>query len=237
MTWTQEPLCAFDLESTGVDVEADRIVTAAATLVRSGEPVEANGWLADPGVPIPAGASAVHGISTEHAQEFGRPAMEVVGEVVGVLAKHVRAGVPIVAMNARFDLTMLDREARRHGLLPLSDLIGDAPLLVVDPYVIDKQVDRYRRGSRKLTALCEHYGVELGDAAHEASADALAAARVVLRIAEKYRQVRRPLDELTRLQVMWAADQAASLQAHRRKADATATVEGAWPLIPFGGAR
>jgi DNA polymerase-3 subunit epsilon len=233
--WWLDRLCSFDIESTGVDVEQDRIVTAAAHMVGGNRPSEGNTWIADPGVDIPAEATKVHGISTEHARECGRPALEVVGEIVGVLARQLRDGVPIVAMNARFDLTILDREARRHGLEPLSELIGDAPLLVIDPYVIDKQVDRYRRGSRKLTALCEHYGVKLGDGAHEASADALAAARVAYKLAVRFPQLQVPLVELHAQQVRWAGQQAVSLQEYLRKSDATAVVEVAWPLVPFGG--
>lgn len=236
MTWHLGRLCAFDVESTGVDVETARIVTAALTTVGADRPTDSVTWLADPGVEIPAEASAVHGVSTEHAREFGRPAIEVVGEIVGLLAEQVRSGVPVVAMNARYDLTVLDREARRHGLLPLADLVGDAPLLVVDPYVIDKQVDRYRRGKRTLTALCEHYGVKLGDDAHDAAADALAAVQVAYRQAVLFPQLQMPVVELTGLQVQWAAEQARSLQEYLRKSDASAVVEGAWPMVPFGGA-
>ena len=236
MSWLLGPLASFDVESTGVDVETARIVTAALTVVGGGQATQSTTWLADPGIEIPAEATAVHGISTEHAREFGEPAIEVVGSIISLLANQVQAGTPIVAMNARYDLTVLDREARRQGLRPLSDLIGDAPLLVIDPYVIDKQVDRYRKGSRKLTALCEHYGVKLGDDAHDASADALAAVRVAYKLGSRFPQLQVPLAELHQLQVGWAADQAASLQEYLQRKDPAAVVEPAWPLVPFGGA-
>lgn len=236
MSWHLGRLASFDVESTGVDVETARIVTAALTTVGADWPTDSATWLADPGIEIPAEASAVHGISTEHAREFGQPAVEVVGSIVERLAEQVRTGVPVVAMNARYDLTVLDREARRHRLAPLTDRIGDAPLLVIDPYVIDKQVDRYRKGKRTLTALCEHYGVKLGADAHDASADALAAVRVAYRLAVLFPKLQMPLTELTALQVGWAAGQARSLEEYLRKSDASAVVEGAWPLVPFGGA-
>ena len=219
-----------------MDVETAHIVSAALTLVGGGRATQAATWLADPGIEIPAEAAAVHGITTEHAREFGEPALEVVGSIVGMLAAQVKVGVPVVAMNARYDLTVLDREARRHGLRPLSELIGDVPLLVIDPYVIDKQVDRYRKGKRTLTALCQHYGVELGDDAHDASADALAAVRVAFKLASRFPQLQVPLVELHQLQIGWAAEQAASLQEYLQQKDPSAKVEGAWPLVPFGGA-
>ncbi len=116
MSWHIGRLAAFDLETTGTDTEHDRIVTAAIGLVGGGLDAQQHAWLVDPGVEIPAGATAVHGITTERARAEGRPAAEAVAEIIAVLADQVRAGVPIVAFNARFDLTILDREARRYGL-------------------------------------------------------------------------------------------------------------------------
>ena len=53
----------------------------------------------------------------------------------------------------------------------------DALRPVLDPRVLDKHIDPYRRGGRKLTDLCAHYKVAL-DGAHSADADAIAACRV-----------------------------------------------------------
>ena len=58
-----------------------------------------------------------------------------------------------------------------------------------DPYVIDKAKDRYRKGKRTLTDVSAFYGVSL-DNAHEATADALAAARVA------WKQVNKAFPEL-----------------------------------------
>ena len=75
MTWMNGLRATFDLETTGVDVTTARIVTASLILLDAqGNVVRRGEWLADPGVEIPAGAAAVHGITTEHAREHGRPA-------------------------------------------------------------------------------------------------------------------------------------------------------------------
>ena len=59
----------FDLETTGVDVTTDRIVTAHVGLLGpDGVALRSQSWLADPGVEIPEGATAVHGITTAHAR-------------------------------------------------------------------------------------------------------------------------------------------------------------------------
>lgn len=233
--WHTQRMCAFDVETTGVDVETARIVTAAIVIL-DGDTATQRLWLADPGVEIPAEAAKIHGVTTERAAAEGWPARDVIDEITYILAAHLGRGVPVVAMNARYDLTVLDRESRRNQLPTLRSLCGEVGP-VIDPYVLDKQADKYRRGRRTLTALCEHYGVALGADAHSAGADAIAAARVARELAVRYPQLQVPLGELHRLQKLWAVQQAASLQAYLRRADPGAVVEGAWPLIPAGGAR
>ena len=233
MSWHLRRLAAFDIESTGVDPETDRIVTAAVSLCGGDRPTESHAWLVDPGVEIPAAATAVHGITTEQARAEGRDAAEAVEEIVTLLAAQLRAGTPVIAFNARYDLTMLDREARRHGVVPLVERVGGPEgLLVVDPYVIDKQIDRYRPGKRTLAAVCEHYRVRL-DAAHTANADAIAAARVAWRLAQRVEELRCDLPTLHARQVAWAAEQAASLQAWFAEHGRDEVVEPAWPIVPL----
>lgn len=236
MSWHLGRMAAFDLETTGTDPETARIVTACVALVGGNRPAQPANWMADPGVEIPAEASAIHGITTEQARAEGRPAVEVVEQITAALGQALSTGIPIVAMNARYDLTVLDRECRRHSIPTLLDRYVDSVLWpVIDPYVIDKQVDKYRRGSRKLTALCEHYKVRL-DGAHDAAADAIAAARVAWRLGSVFPKLAAMgVEELHHAQIEWAAAQAASLQEYFRKKDPAAVVEGAWPLVPFKG--
>jgi DNA polymerase-3 subunit epsilon len=235
MSWHLGRLAGFDLETTGVDVEQDRIVTACVVQCGGKHPTRSETWLANPGVDIPEGAAAVHGITTGQAQAEGQPAGQVVEQVVAALYEAVYCGIPIVAMNAPFDLTMLDREARRHRVMPLTDRVGD-DLRVIDPRVLDKHVDTYRAGKRTLTDLCRLYEVPL-KGAHSADADALAACRVACRLGNQYPKLAElDLDGLHKAQVEWAAEQAVSLQAHLRGKGKTDIVDGSWPLRPAGGA-
>ncbi|MFD8115989.1 3'-5' exonuclease [Streptomyces microflavus] len=237
MSWHQGPLVGFDLETTGTDVETDRIVTAALVrLEPDGTVTEQRTWLLDPGVAIPEQASAIHGIGTDHARKHGARAASAVEEIAHAVAGVLRSGVPLVVMNARYDLSLLDRECGRYGLDSVDERIGGVPSPVIDPLVIDKHVDKYRKGKRALQALCEHYGVTLSDA-HDATADAVAAVRVVRQMGERHRPVSTlPPAELHALQVRAAAEQSASLQAYlRRTANPAAVVEQAWPVIPRSG--
>lgn len=228
-------LAAFDLETTGIDPESDRIVTAAVSVVGAGLTPQDRAWLLDPGVEIPTGATAVHGISTARARAEGRAPREAIEEIVAALAAPLREGVPVIAFNARFDLTCLDRDARRHGVVPLLDRVGGpAGMLVVDPLVLDKQLDRFRKGKRTLGAVCAHYRVPL-DEAHAANADALAAARVAWRLGQAFPELRdADLRTLHAQQIGWAAEQAASLEDYFRRNGRDEHIERAWPVVPFG---
>ena len=232
MGWHRELLIGFDLETTGTDPGEARIVTAAVVEVRGGEPVGRREWLAAPGVTIPDDAVAVHGITTERAAAEGRPAREVADEIADVLVAHWRAGAPVVAYNAAFDLSLLAAELRRHGLPSLGERLGGAETgPVVDPDTIDRAVDRYRKGKRTLEAVCGEYGV-VHERAHDAGADALAAVQVAYAVAERHGQVAGlDLWELHRQQVVWYAQWAADFQAWlRRKGTPDAVVDGHWPL-------
>lgn len=236
MSWPARRLAAFDLETTGVAPECDRIVSAAVHLSGGGRPPLSYTWLVDPGIEIPAEAAAVHGITTARARACGDGPGAVVEALTTLLAAKVRAGVPIVAFNARFDLTVLDREARRHGVVPLTSRVGGvagtAELLVVDPSVLDRHLDTEREGPRSLGATCAHYGVVLATP-HDADADARAAAAVARRIAARFPDVAgSDLRLLHRRQAVWAAEQAAALEV----AHGGGHIPRAWPLVPLPAA-
>jgi DNA polymerase-3 subunit epsilon len=230
--WYQGPLASFDTETTGVDVEHDRIVTAALVVQESADgPVLRRDWVADPGVPIPAGATAVHGLTDRWAREHGRPAPVVVEEVARALAGTARAGLPLVIMNAPYDLTLLDRELGRHRGGSLADYVASAPLLVVDPRVLDKHLDRYRKGRRTLTDLCAHYGAVL-NGAHDAAADATAAMLLVRAIGDRFEERLAAMTpaELHLRQAVWHAAQARGLQQWFNRSGSPELVDTAWPL-------
>ena len=125
----------------------------------------------------------MHGITDERAQRFGRPPGEVVAEILAAIRSVFGRGFPLVVYNAPYDLTLLAAEAARHRLWPLETT---AP--IVDPFVLDKEVDRFRKGKRTLTAATEAYGVALTDA-HDAGADAIAAGRFAQAIARRHADV------------------------------------------------
>jgi DNA polymerase-3 subunit epsilon len=222
------PLCSWDTETTGTRTGVDRIVTAA--LIRAnGETVR---WISDAGgMEVPSEASSIHGYTTDMIRAHGRPAKEVVDEIASALAGELAAGAALVVMNAPFDLSLLDAECSRYGLPTLGERAGVVGP-VVDPLVIDRAADKYRKGRRTLEALAAHYGIRL-EGAHQADADARAALDVALRLAEKFPDLQVPAGRLHGWQMQWYRDWAAGFEAYlRRSGKPDAVVDGSWPLCP-----
>lgn len=173
-------IASLDFETTGVDPHTDRPVSVNFALI-DGQGrrlpgsihtlVAATGEAGEP-VTIPEEASAVHGITTEHARRYGVPADVVALHLAAMMDIIARDRIPLCIFNATFDWTMLHVEGLRCGIVMPSDV------LLLDPLVIDRDIDRYRKGKRTLTAMSQHYGVAL-DTAHDAEADAAAAVAIV----------------------------------------------------------
>jgi DNA polymerase-3 subunit epsilon len=228
LTWADGPWVAFDTETTGVDVDNDRIVTATAIVHRPGKKLLVRSWLIDPGVEIPEGAAAIHGITTEHARGHGRPAADGVAEIAAVLQESWSNGSPLIGYNVGFDLSILAAELHRHHRFALR-----MPGPVVDPLVIDRKVDKYRRGSRKLVDVCRHYGIKLTDEdAHSADADALAAARLAWKIARAYPEQigSAALTDLHTLQIGWHREWADGFGAYLTRQGKPDDVQRDWPM-------
>lgn len=225
-------LLTFDVESTGVDTRNDRIVTAFVGLMSAtGFFIQQYHPLVNPGVEIPEGASAVHGISTAKAQAEGIPPRQALEQLRFIIEKEcVGNGVPLVAFNAPFDLTMLKHELERHGLPPIEmDRIN-----VIDPMVLDKRLTPIRRGRSRLTDIAPLYGVPVEANAHDAGADCLMTGRIALQMLSRQEFRDLLLPELHQRQIGWKAKQAANLQAYFHSAKGgyktDIIIDGGWPL-------
>lgn len=219
--WTDK-ITAFDLETTGTDPMNDRIVSAALVDFDDGEPVDAVTWEVDPGIPIPEAASRVHGVWEEdraERQDHDNAVLEIVDELWNAWA----AGYTVVVFNAAFDLTMLQARARDAG----AEFTIGGP--VVDPMVADRYLDKWRKGKRTLDVQCAHYGVALENA-HNAEADAEAAARLAIAQAQKW-PGEFAAEGLMERQERWARENMDSLRAWmRRQGKNTADLREGWPI-------
>lgn len=222
-----ETLAVFDTETTGVDTSRARIVSSTIALIDSeGAVTERYDWLIDPGMPIPEAASRVHGITTEVARQSGMDPAVGIAQIVAKLSSMFERGFPLVAYNAPYDLSLLQAEAHRYQVPWLHTVLP-----VIDPLIIDKHCDRFRKGKRTLEAVAAHYGVPL-EGAHDAGEDAIAAGRVAQALALRYaHELPAEVLALHNSQIDWAEHQAASFQEYmRRVKDPTFVAEGGWPI-------
>ena len=177
------PLAVLDVETTGRDPAADRLVEVAAVKFVPGREPETFHARLNPGVPIPPGATAVHGIAD--ADVAGCPAF---GNVAGDLRRFL-AGADLAGFNVkRFDLPFLFAEFRRCG--EELDLTGAAVLDALQVY-FDKE-------PRDLAAAVRLYCGRGHEDAHSALADALAAAAVLDGQLARYADLPRTVPELHR---------------------------------------
>ena len=231
--WHRGELLGFDLETTGIDRFTDVPVSYALVTAVAGEVVARDGALVSPGRQIPDGATAVHGITTWRACFDGQPVAEAIDHVATVLVEASERGVPVVGMNLSYDLTIVDVQSRRLHGAGLTQRGWSGPAL--DALPMDRKVDKFRKGKRTLQALCAHYGVALEDA-HDASADAEGALRVVLALAARYPELADAGPEaLHHEQVGWHREWAVSFDAYCRENGRPPLdpSEFVWPLAPI----
>jgi len=198
MNWHEGPLAALDLEATGVDPLTARIIEVGLFLFeteRSSLPLVE--LLIDPAVPIPERVTALTGISPADIAARGTEPLDALTRTRLAIGGLVNEGIPIVIYHATYDWPLLEAELARHGLGPLPSV---PPAILIDPLVLDRHVDRYRKGKRTLGDVASHYGVRL-DGAHRAAGDCAATVEVARKIGEQHPTLHVGGSELVDLQV------------------------------------
>lgn len=232
--WWQGPILLTDAETTGVNVAVDRVVQWCTVDDEwAGLPPRIDEELVNPGIPIPAEATEKHRITDDMVRATGNPPRDSLRRWVNILAQAVVGGRPIGGMNLSFDLSMLRFECQRLTMFDV-EAVASRPLApVLDAYVLDKYVDPYRPGGRKLIDLARHYDVEHDEAKlHDAVEDTIVVGRVLRAIGERYPEVgNMGLFALHMYQVDWAREQRLSLQHYFRtkKGRRDAVVDPCWP--------
>lgn len=161
---------AFDLETTGTLPGVDRIVEIGAVRFVNGEVDAVFSTLVDPERAIPAGASAVNGITDDMVA--GKPKIEA---LLGPLSEFCGEDL-MVAHNAPFDFQFLTSEYKRHEIR--------APRgLVLCSYAMSKKVYP-GLANYKLGTLVQHLQID-AQGFHRAEADATYCAKLFLKMIER----------------------------------------------------
>jgi len=97
--------------------------------------------------------------------------------------------------------------------------------------ILDRRFDKWRKGKRTLIASTELYGVALGDDAHNATADAIAAGRVALAVIEKFKLLEEySLTDLHENQVIWSREQDESFNKFLEGLGKPLITDFGWPV-------
>jgi len=169
------PVIVLDLETTGLDVRRDRVVQIGAVAMLGAKLLDEFrlDQRIDPGVPIPASASRIHGLTD--ADVAGAPGFEQFsGTLRAALAERV-----VIGHNIGFDLAVLHHEAVRAKLAwpELSALDIGLLAAALDPSLPD----------HGLETLVARFGVEAGKR-HDALGDSLTAARLFAQLLPALRE-------------------------------------------------
>jgi DNA polymerase-3 subunit epsilon len=175
------PIVFFDLETTGTDIQKDRIVQIALLKLLPSGREELFKSLVNPTIPIPAQATAIHHISTDDvAQE--RPFSAIAQEVLGFFA-----GADIAGFNSnRFDLPLLAEEMHRCGKV----------FPALDARLIDVQRIYHKKEERTLAAALKFYCGKSLEGAHDAEADVRATLEVFRGQLDRYDDIGTTVDQI-----------------------------------------
>ena len=167
------PLVSIDVEATGLDPAADRIVEIACVIWKDGTVAERHAWLVNPECPIPEAAVEVHGIKDDDVRD--KPTFRL---ILPELLAALSGAVP-VAYNAEFDRAFLMAElGRSEALAETAPPACRKSVEWIDPLVWARELHKVEK-SKSLSEVCTRMGIEL-ERAHRAVQDAEAALRVLL---------------------------------------------------------
>ena len=188
----KNPIVFFDLETTGINIAADRIVEIAYLKVDLNGNETTKSQRINPEMPIPENVTAIHGISNEDVKDA-----PTFNEIARSLAREIE-GCDLAGYNSiRFDIPLLAEEFLRAGVdIDLSRR-----------KFVDVQVIFMKMEPRTLTAAYKFFaGKELTDA-HSAEADTLATYEVLQAQLDRYPNLENDMGKL------------AEFSAHNRNVD------------------
>lgn len=190
----------FDTETTSVDNTTARILTVAMVNQHNKDNFVGKEVILNPGVDVPESSTKIHGMTNEFIKANGKDPIEVLDKVARALEK-----APIlVAYNIAYDLPLIDYELNRYGL---KNLDSSVYYKVLDPMVIDRHYDKFRKGKRTLGVTAEVYGVKVEGDLHNAQTDVITTLKVLDAIVEKYPKIKEHnLNDLQNLQRVWYHD-------------------------------
>ncbi len=167
----KRPLAFFDLEATGINIGADRIVEISVIKLHPDGSEEVKTWRVNPEMPIPVESSLIHGIYDEHIKD--EPTFKTIAPLVSAFLDNS----DLAGFNSnKFDIPMLMEEFLRVGVLFDLD----------NRHFVDVQNIFHQMEQRTLKAAYQFYCNKDILNAHSAEADTRATMEVLLAQIERY---------------------------------------------------
>lgn len=177
------PIAFIDLETTGVNISNDRIVEIAIVKVLPDDTRQVKRKLINPLMPIPSGASDVHGITDEMVKDA--PSFKQVANELKQFLDNCDLG----GYNSnRFDVPMLIEEFLRAGVA----------FSVDGRKLVDVQKVFHMMEQRTLGAAYKFYCNKVLDGAHSAEVDATATWEVLEAQIDRYPQIGNTVDSIVK---------------------------------------
>ena len=177
----KRPIAFFDLETTGLDVNKDRIVEIAVMKIDPGGKRDSLHMYINPGIPIDPKATAVHGIRDEDVQDA-----PTFAQIARNLADFI-GNCDLAGYNCnRFDLPLLAQEFARAGV----------DIDLKDRKVVDVQVVFFKKEQRTLSAAYKCYLDREMKNAHTAEADTEATYEILKAQLDRYNDLANDVDFL-----------------------------------------
>ncbi len=178
----KNPIVFFDLETTGINVNTDRIVEICVLKVSPDGSEECKTWLVNPERPIPAETSAIHGITNEDVKD--KPTFKELAKTIAAMIE----GCDMAGFNSnRFDVPLLAEEFLR----------ADVDIDMKKRKFIDVQTIFHKNEPRTLSAAYKFYCNNELTNAHSAEADVRATYEVLKSQLDRYDNIENNMTQLS----------------------------------------
>jgi len=175
------PLVFFDLETTGTNIVSDRIVEISYLKIDVNGEEECRTRLINPEMPIPPGATAIHGITDEDVKDS--PTFK---KIAKSLAAQID-GCDLAGFNSnRFDIPLLAEEFLR----------AEVDIDLMKRKFVDIQTIYHKKEQRNLSAAYKFYCDKEIENAHSAAADTKATYEILQAQLDRYPDLKNDVDFL-----------------------------------------
>lgn len=184
MLQLKKPLAFIDLETTGINLGTDRIVEIAIVKILTDGTKSIKRKLLNPGMPIPEGASEVHGITDEMVKDA--PVFKQVAQEL----KQMLDGCDLAGYNSnRFDIPLLMEEFLR----------AEVDFDMKNRKLLDVQNIFHKMEPRTLSAAYKFYCSKNLEGAHGAEVDATATYEILEAQIERYPELGNSIDSVLKV--------------------------------------